>query len=294
VTDYQRLSQLIESARRQLDQLAAEVQSLQAHDAVVERARTLEDAQGGVPVPVRYDPGRVIPPTPTDDPDSIVGGVPTREFPDCCAVGDDTRYYCTGTLIAPTVIVTARHCKNLKRAFLKGYDVTRPGGGETIQIEEEVAHPEADLRVLILREPSSVAPRHVAQGAEIQAERALLVGFGTVDFGGTVGYGLKRKVEVPIASIDCRGRGESSRYGCNPGTELVAGHRGLDRDSCRGDSGGPLYILGSEGTYHLLGVTSRGVGGPRVCGDGGIYVRLDQFLEWIKSKTGVAIPGPLT
>jgi hypothetical protein len=288
--DYQRVFQLIEAARRQLDELASELQPLQPRGASFERALGPDIPSGARRF---FDPARVVPPTQTEDPDSIVGGVPTLEFPDCCAVGNATQYYCTGTLIAPTVIVTARHCPDLKRAFLKGHDISDPTGGETIEIEKVFAHPDADLRVLVLRTASSVTPRHVAQGAEVQAQSALLVGFGTVDFGGTVGYGVKRKVEVPITSINCGGPGESARYGCRAGTEMVAGHRGLDRDSCRGDSGGPLYILGAEGTYHLLGVTSRGVGGPRVCGDGGIYVRVDQFLDWIKSQTGIAIPGPL-
>jgi hypothetical protein len=290
--DHQRIFQLIEGARRQLDELAAELNSLQPQDAPVERALS----PGGAPRGARrfFDPARVVPPTQTDEPDSIVGGAPTREFPDCCAVGNETQYYCTGTLIAPTIIVTARHCPNLKRAFLRGHDISDPAGGETIEIDKEFAHPAADLRVLVLRTPSTVAPRHVAQGAEVEAQRALLVGFGTVDFNGTVGYGIKRKVEVPIISMSCSGPGEDTRYGCHPGTEMIAGHRGLDRDSCRGDSGGPLYILGADGTHHLLGVTSRGVGGPRVCGDGGIYVRVDQFLDWIRSQTGVSIPGSLS
>jgi Trypsin len=290
--DYQRVFQLIEAARRQLDEVASEIETLRSRDAAVERALRPEGAPGGARR--FFDPARVVPPTQTDDPDSIVGGVPTREFPDCCAVGNATQFYCTGTLIAPMLIVTARHCPDLKRAFLKGYDINDPAGGEIIEIGEEFAHEEADLRVLVLRQASSVAPRHIAQGAEVRGQRALLVGFGTIDFGGTVGYGVKRKVEVPITSIDCGGPGESNRYGCRQGKEMVAGHRGLDRDSCRGDSGGPLYILGAEGTYHLLGVTSRGLGGPRVCGDGGIYVRVDQFLDWIRSKTGITIPGPLT
>jgi hypothetical protein len=288
--DYQRVSQLIDAARSQLDEAASALALLQAGGAAPERMF----GPRGQPGARSFDPARVIPPTQTEDPDSIVGGMPTLEFPDCCAVGNATQYYCTGTLIAPTLIVTARHCPDLKRAFLKGHDISQPGSGETIEIEKEFAHKEADLRLLVLRKASSVAPRHIAQAAEVQGTRALLVGFGTVDFAGTVGYGIKRKVEVPITSIACRGADENTRYGCRPGVEMVAGHRGLDRDSCRGDSGGPLYILSAEGTYHLLGVTSRGVGGPRVCGDGGIYVRVDQFLDWIHTTTGIAIPGPIT
>jgi secreted trypsin-like serine protease len=202
-------------------------------------------------------------------------------------VGNDTDYYCTATLIAPTLVITAAHCPNLSRVFLKGADVTKPQTGEAIAIKQNVKHQTADIRVLVLERASTVAPRHVAQGRDTRARKALLVGFGTIDFNGTIGYGLKRKVEVPIISNDCSGPGESSRFRCDPGNELVAGHRGLNRDSCRGDSGGPLYVQGEDGLFHLLGVTSRGLGGPRVCGDGGIYVRADRYLDWIRDTTGI-------
>jgi secreted trypsin-like serine protease len=71
---------------------------------------------------------------------------------------------------------------------------------------------------------------------------------------------------------------------------MVAGHRGLLLDSCRGDSGGPLYIRNTDGEYFLIGATSRGIRDSfTTCGDGGIYVRVDLCLDWIRNVTGVAI-----
>ena len=146
----------------------------------------------------------------------------------------------------------------------------------------------------MLKKPSTVTPRHIAQGPEVRAEKATLAGFGRIDFNGTFGFGIKRKVEVPITSLGCSSNDDVNNFACRQGIEIVAGHRGLSKDSCRGDSGGPLYILGENGHY-LLGATSRGITGPntRVCGDGGIYTRVDQFIDWITEKTGVAIEGPL-
>src|SRR5262245_10757643 len=42
----------------------------------------------------------------------VIGGVPVppKEFLDCVAVGNDNDWGCTGTLIAPNVVVTAGHC----------------------------------------------------------------------------------------------------------------------------------------------------------------------------------------
>jgi secreted trypsin-like serine protease len=73
---------------------------------------------------------------------------------------------------------------------------------------------------------------------------------------------------------------------------MVAGHQGLQRDTCKGDSGGPLYIHTGNDQYALLGVTSRGVrNGFTTCGDGGIYVRLDRCVDWIEQVTGIKLPA---
>jgi len=209
-------------------------------------------------------------------------------------VGDYEAFYCSGTLIAANLVVTADHCGNPWCVYLKGNDVSRPEDGEILRVTQLFSHPEVDLMVLLLERASQVRPRHVAQGIEVAgATMATLVGFGTIDQDGTIGYGRKRKVEVPIVSLDGGGLGEAKKYGCLPGREVVAGHRGLLQDSCRGDSGGPLYIRNAQGEYYLLGATSRGVAnGFRACGDGGVYVRVDLCLDWIRSVTAAEIEGP--
>ena len=227
----------------------------------------------------------------TNDAQPIVGGEETKEFPDCCAVGSAAGYFCTGTLIAPTVVVTARHCTNVARVFLKGWDIRNPQDGETINVSKQFSHPNYDIRVLLLEKASSVKPRHVARGPEVgNPVQVLLVGFGTIDTDGRIGYGLKRMVRVSLVSLGCVSEADVTKYGCKQGKEIIAGHRGLLKDSCHGDSGGPLYIKNSAGGYDLLGATSRGIGGTENnCGDGGIYVRVDQFLDWIKQQTQIAV-----
>lgn len=225
---------------------------------------------------------------PTEPPVEIIGGVETDEFPDCCAVGNDEEYYCSGTLIAPNVVVTADHCRGVRRVFLRGNDVSVPSAGETIPVLQQFSHPEVDLRVLVLAHDSEVTPRRIAGPSLLEgATQATLAGFGHIDPQATYGYGRKRRVEVPIKSLDCGDPEDPKRYGCLSGREVVAGHSGLMLDTCRGDSGGPLYLQGPDEQHYLLGATSRGArNGFHICGDGGIYVRIDLCLDWIRQVTG--------
>ena len=87
----------------------------------------------------------------------------------------------SGTLIAPNVVVTAEHCRDVTRVFLKGNDVDVPQDGETIPVVKSYTHPHLDLRVLILGHDSTVEPRKMAHGAMIRkAKRATVAGFGTI------------------------------------------------------------------------------------------------------------------
>jgi secreted trypsin-like serine protease len=121
-----------------------------------------------------------------------------------------------------------------------------------------------------------------------------VVGFGHIDPQGMFGYGLKRMVDVPIASHDCRGKvdshDDSLSYGCDRGFEIVAGRPLLERDSCKGDSGGPFYILDENDQWQIAGATSRATeSAMHTCGDGGIYVRVDRYRKWIASIPGAEI-----
>jgi secreted trypsin-like serine protease len=111
---------------------------------------------------------------------------------------------------------------------------------------------------------------------------------------GSAGYGVKRQVDVPIASCSCEGMldgvTDARAYGCDLGLEFVAGKPLLNKDSCTGDSGGPFYIEGPRG-WLLGGATSRATNSaPNDCGDGGIYVRVERYLSWIRSLPGVDLP----
>ncbi|KAL7646387.1 UNVERIFIED_CONTAM: hypothetical protein RMT77_003300 [Armadillidium vulgare] len=56
------------------------------------------------------------------------------------------------------------------------------------------------------------------------------------------------------------------------------------KDSCKGDSGGPLITRLSKNQYMQIGITSFGYG----CGDlskPGVYTKVDEFVPWIMKNT---------
>ena len=223
------------------------------------------------------------------------------DFPDCVAVGSNTSFCCTGTLIGPNVVVTAGHCHAggcALRVFI-GDNANQPASGQVIQVATAIRHPaynpvtlENDLTVLVLAQNvQNVTPRRIASTDDVNAAFFLrLVGFGLNE---QDVFGIKSRADVAIASNRCDTAETQSKFGCNAKREIVAGGNGVD--SCKGDSGGPAYIRkGSE--FLLAGATSRATANSiNNCGDGGLYVRVDLYSDWIRTTAqanGGVLAGP--
>ncbi len=91
-----------------------------------------------------------------------------------------------------------------------------------------------------------------------------------------------REVHLPIIS-NSKCMTMYRRSGQNewiPRIFVCAGTANGGKDSCEGDSGGPMVIKGRNGRYELAGVISWGIG----CGDRnrpGVYTRIAEFKDWI-------------
>jgi len=203
-----------------------------------------------------------------------------RSHREVVAVGRAGRFHCSGVLVSPTRVVTARHCLPVD-AILVGLSVSAPE--KVIAVADSLVPPEPqlDLAVLRLATPTSVPPAYLDLDREPEAPVDVrTVGFGASSRHGRFGYGTRRAYDATVPGWGCT-PSRAPRAGCDPDREmLVVGVGGID--TCDGDSGGPLYAR-RPGGWELVAITSRPVGWARIrCGDGGIYVRLAAAATWLR------------
>ncbi len=228
----------------------------------------------------------------------VVGGsqAPEGQWDDCAAIYYGNSVECTGTLIAPNVVLTASHCiGGITKVKLGTNDYTQ--GGETINVSRQIGHPNHwysyDVGVLILERDATTEPRPIAQGCILDdylydGADVAIVGYGAIDEWGWDYTSRLQEAFTTVVDHDCSDISSGCYSAISPGGEIGAGGSGVD--ACYGDSGGPLYLLTERGDY-LVGVTSRAFSYVSVpCRDGGIYVRPDAVIDWIEAQTGVSIP----
>lgn len=232
----------------------------------------------------------------------IVGGSDALpgEFPYIVSL-QNMGHICGGSLIKKNWVLTAAHCVEggyVDKVYLGLLDQNDTTGAEVRAPKRIIRHPlydsetvDYDFALIELDTESTYTPIEI-NTSEIAIPTSSTPGpeiMTTVAGWGETGKYLNpmssadvlQKVDVPlVASEVC----EQSYTDMLTDRMICAGFTAGGKDSCYGDSGGPLTMIDSSGASKLIGVVSWGEG----CAQPdkfGVYGKVNSVADWINTAS---------
>ncbi|HTR75516.1 MAG TPA: serine protease [Solirubrobacterales bacterium] len=215
-------------------------------------------------------------------------------------------YACTGTVVAPRVILTAGHCVEdiESSSIVQPADIAVVTGISNLkkieptdvsQVSEVLAYPSfkpsklhGDAGLLILAEPVSAPPIALATGADAAlyepGDELTIAGWGIDEEATEHAPDQLQAATAPVEEVSRCRRGTRVFYPFfQPKTQVCT----LDAPefkvtSCHGDSGGPAIATRGDGTPVEVGVTSLGNGTCNPASPA-LFTRTDKISAWVQS-----------